>query len=474
MLNARLAMQWRKVAIDYLPFADVATAEVPMSRLLRLSLFQVSAGMAVVLLNGTLNRVMIVELGLPAWLVAAMVSLPLLSAPLRVFVGFRSDTHRSAFGWRRVPYIWFGTLMQFGGFAIMPFALIILSGDTQGPAWLGPVAAALAFLLAGAGMHTAQTAGLALATDLTAPDKRPRVVAQLYVMLLLGTCASALLFGALLADFSQIRLIRVLQGVALITIALNLVALWKQEGRDPGRHSAGPRPPFVALWRQVAGRSRFRRFLLGVSCGTVAFSMQDILLEPYGAQVLGLSVGATTMLTAVVAGGALSAFLLSARWLHRGADPRRLAAHGVLLGVGAFAVVIFAGALDAAMPFYFGSALLGCGSGMFALGMLVAAMDFEHEGCAGLALGAWGAAQAFAAGAGVAIGGGMRDVVTHMAGANMLGPALTGANVGYAAVYHAEIVLLFVTLIIIGPLVRAGARMPVVQSQRFGLAELPH
>ena len=108
-------------------------ADLPLARLLRLSLFQVSVGMAMVLLIGTLNRVMIVELGVPAWLVALMVSLPLLFAPFRALLGFRSDTHRSVLGWRRVPYIWFGTLLQFGGLAIMPFALLVLSGDGQRP-----------------------------------------------------------------------------------------------------------------------------------------------------------------------------------------------------------------------------------------------------------------------------------------------------------------------------------------------------
>ena len=157
----------------FLPFADAATPELPLGRLLRLSLFQVSVGMAVVLLNGTLNRVMIVELGVPTWLVALMVSLPLVFAPFRALIGFRSDTHRSVLGWRRVPYIWIGTMLQFGGFAIMPFALLVLSGDTHGPAWIGDVGAALAFLLVGAGLHTTQTAGLALATDL-APEWRGR------------------------------------------------------------------------------------------------------------------------------------------------------------------------------------------------------------------------------------------------------------------------------------------------------------
>ena len=125
----------------YLPFADAATPELPIGRLLRLSLFQVSVGMAVVLLVGTLNRVMIVELGVPAWLVAVMISLPLVFAPFRALVGFRSDTHRSVLGWRRVPYIWMGTLLQFGGLAIMPFALIVLSGDTNGPLLFGQIGA---------------------------------------------------------------------------------------------------------------------------------------------------------------------------------------------------------------------------------------------------------------------------------------------------------------------------------------------
>src|SRR5271165_3486533 len=230
-----LTRAWMKLGMRFLPFADAATEELPIERLLRLSLFQISVGMAVVLLNGTLNRVMIVELGVPSWLVGCMVSLPLVFAPLRAMIGFRSDNHFSALGWRRVPYIWFGTLLQFGGLAIMPFALIVLSGDANGPGWIGDAAAALAFLLVGAGVHTTQTAGLALATDLAPEHARPRVVAFLYVMLLIGMVASAFVFGEALADFREFRLIQVVQGAAVVTIALNVAALWKQEPRDPAR-----------------------------------------------------------------------------------------------------------------------------------------------------------------------------------------------------------------------------------------------
>ena len=161
--------------------------ELPLGRLLRLSLFQVSVGMAMVLLTGTLNRVMIVELGVPAWLVALMVSLPLLFAPFRALIGFKSDTHRSVLGWRRVPYIWFGTLLQFGGLAIMPFALLVLSGDSARPGLDRP-RRRRARLPAGRRRHAHDADGRPRAghRPRAARTARPRVVALLYVMLLVG------------------------------------------------------------------------------------------------------------------------------------------------------------------------------------------------------------------------------------------------------------------------------------------------
>jgi len=102
----KMIRTWVGLGTNFLPFADAATPDLPLPRLLRLSLFQVSVGMAITLLIGTLNRVMIVELDVPASLVAIMISLPLLFAPFRAIIGFRSDTHHSALGWKRVPFIW--------------------------------------------------------------------------------------------------------------------------------------------------------------------------------------------------------------------------------------------------------------------------------------------------------------------------------------------------------------------------------
>jgi BCD family chlorophyll transporter-like MFS transporter len=469
-----LARGWTRLDPRFLPFADAVTGELPLGRLLRLSLFQVSVGMAIALLNGTLNRVMIVELSVPAWLVALMVSLPLLFAPFRALVGFRSDTHRSVLGWRRVPYIWIGTLLQFGGLAIMPFALLVLSGEGHAPVWVGQAGAGLAFLLVGAGLHTTQTAGLALATDVAPPDSRPSVVALLYVMLLVGMVASSLAFGALLAEFTHLRLIQVIQGAAVLTMLLNLLALWKQEMRDPARtRRDAPRPSFRASWREFVRDRRALRFLVTVGLGTAAFSMQDILLEPYGGQILHLSVGATSALTALSAGGALAAFMLAGRFLFHGGDPHRLAASGALLGTFAFAAVIFAAPLGMPALFQAGAALIGFGGGLFSVGTLVAAMTMASGSQNGLALGAWGAVQASAAGVAIALGGALSDLVGDLAARGALGAALSGPATGYGVVYHVEIALLFATLVAIGPLVRPLGAPRHARPMRFGLAEFP-
>ena len=472
-LGSSLAQGWMRLGSRFLPFADAATIELPLPRLMRLSLFQVSVGISVVLLNGTLNRVMIVELGVPSWLVAAMVAMPLVFAPFRVLIGFRSDNHRSVLGWRRVPYIWMGTLLQFGGLAIMPFALLVLSADAHDQVIAGRIGAAIAFLLVGAGLHTTQTAGLSLATDIAPEQSRPRVVAFLYVMLMLGMMASALLFGMLLANFSEMRLIQVVQGAALTEMALNIIALWKQEARDPSRTSADrERPVFRDSWRKFQQAGGSVRVLLAVGLGTAGFTMQDILLEPYGAEILHLTVGETTALTALFAAGTLAGFAISARRLGGGSDPYRIAAAGALVGLMAFSAVIFSAPLMSPLLFRAGTLLIGFGGGLFAVGTLTAAMALAKDGESGLALGTWGAVQATAAGAAIAGGGAIRDTMSALAAEGHLGAALANPATGYSIVYHIEIALLFATLAVIGPLVRSRHHL-ALQELKFGIAEFP-
>ncbi len=466
---------WQRLAPRWLPFADAATDDLPLARILRLSLFQVSVGMALVLITGTLNRVMIVELGMPSWFVALMVALPVLFAPLRALIGFRSDVHRSAFGWRRVPFIWIGTLLQYGGLAIMPFAMLVMTGQGHGPAIYGQFGAGLAFLLVGAGLHTTQTAGLALASDLARPSLRPRLVSLLFVMLLVGMFVSAILFGWLLGDFNEVRLIRVIQSAAVITLVLNLVALWKQEPRHPVADGTQAQSgmTFASAWQELRADPKVVRLLVAVALGTAGFTMQDILLEPFGGQILNLSVGATTGLTALLAGGMLIAFAVSARRLGTGVDAHRLAAYGVLVGIVAFSIVAAVSAFRIPALFAAGVLLIGIGGGLFAVGTLTAAMALAKGGNSGIALGAWGAVQATASGLAIAGGGALRDLFTHVASSGILGPAVSGQAAGYAFVYHIEVFLLFATLVAIGPLAAFTRRRDAQGGSRFGLAEFP-
>ncbi|MGE3849555.1 MAG: PucC family protein, partial [Gammaproteobacteria bacterium] len=193
-----------------------------------------------------------------------------------------------------------------------------------------------------------------------------------------------------------------------------------------------------------------------------AFSMADILLEPVGGEVLGLTVSTTTRLTALLALGGLLGFGWASWILGRGAEPLRLAWGGALLGLPAFVLVVAAAPLGLPPLFLTGNFLIGFSSALFGHGTLTATMNRAPREQAGLALGAWGAVQASAAGLGVALSGGLRDLVnatsTPLGGLPGLGP---GAS-GYVSVYVLEMILLAVAIVAALPLVPGPARSRVV------------
>ena len=448
-VTKKLMQSWANLGPRYLPFADAASDHLPLSRLLRLALFQVSAGMALVLLVGTLNRVMIVELHVPASIVSVMISLPIIFAPFRALIGFRSDNHKSALGWRRVPYIWKGALVQFGGLSIMPFALLVLSGagqSQQAPVWVGWVASGLAFLMVGAGIHITQTVGLALATDLAPEIDQPKVVGLMYVMQLMGMIVSAIVFGWALQEFSPGKLIQVIQASAVLTIALNVISLWKQEPRTQTAKSLTKEPSFIESWQTFAQGGYAIRRLFVVGFGTMAFSMNEVLLEPYGGQILNMSVSETTMLTAILAVGGLIGFSWASRVLSKGTDPFYMASMGALTGIPAFVLIVLSAPLALKTLFLVGTFLIGFGGGLFSHGTLTATMQFAPANQRGLALGAWGAVQATAAGIAIGLGGVIRDIVVALGASQWLPEGLIEPTTGYSVVYFLEIGLLIATI----------------------------
>ena len=242
-----------------------------------------------------------------------------------------------------------------------------------------------------------------------------------------------------------------------MTIVLNVIALWKQEAR--GRLPAladGEASDFFAAWHDYAEAPGARRTLIAIGFGTAAFSMQDILLEPYGGEVLGFTVGETTALTGMLAAGTLAGFAVAANQLTRGNDTYRIAALGVLVGLIAFPTVLLAGATDSGLLFRIGTVLIGFGTGLFSVGSLTAAMAIATRG--GLA---------------IAFSGAIRDTVSALAHAGDLGAAFQSAAAGYNVVYLIELMLLFATLVAIGPLVGRGRLERRHATTRFGIAEFP-
>jgi BCD family chlorophyll transporter-like MFS transporter len=178
--------------------------------------------------------------------------------------------------------------------------------------------------------------------------------------------------------------------------------------------------------------------------------MEDVLLEPYGGEILNWSVSGTTLLSAVLALGGVLGFAWASRVLGRGTDPYRMSGGGAWLGLPAFAAVIAAAPLASSELFVIGVFLIGLGGGLFAHGTLTATMQQALPGQVGLAMGAWGAVHSTAAGIGVALGGIIRD-----------GVALISTPVlGYTSVYALEMLLLLLTLWAMGPLMRRPLSAP--------------
>jgi BCD family chlorophyll transporter-like MFS transporter len=169
--------------------------------------------------------------------------------------------------------------------------------------------------------------------------------------------------------------------------------------------------------------------------------------------------------------------MLSGRALARGWDPLRLAGAGLVVGINAFLLVLFAGPFGAPLMLYAGALGIGLGLGLFSVGTLMEAMSLARAETAGLALGAWGAVQATCAGLGIAIGGLMRDGVAALLQSGDAVTSMAMRATGYGAVYILEIAFLLVGLAAIGPLVghrrhlHPDAEDPL--DQPFGLAEFP-
>jgi BCD family chlorophyll transporter-like MFS transporter len=442
------------------------------SRLLRLSLFQFGLGFSVVVFTGTLNRVLITEEGIPATVVGWLLSLSLFVAPIRVLLGARSDTKKQKFGYRRFPYIWFGTMMVFSGLSAAPFSLLFLSrsstiGQASTPFMVGMVFSTLIFLIYAIGVHIAQTGYLALVTDIIPRNDRHNAVAFLWVALIIGQIASSLVISWWLEEYSPFKLVQVLQSSSVIFVVLAVVAVWKQ---DPAGMIEGSDENSFGRLRAVLSDGRNRLFFIMVFVGTFAITGQDVLLEPYGGQVLGMGVNETTRLTAVLGAGMLIAMLTAMATHRRFASPLHMALLACAAGLLGFGFVISTSLHQSVSVFAAGAGVIGFANGLFLIATLSIVMSLAETQTAGLYVGLWGLVQTTATGIGTLIGGLTRDAATQ---------ASASVVTGYTTFYSIELALTVLTAVLLLVMLRRRAtssdeaRAQQHSSVFVGLTDIP-
>lgn len=374
--------------------------------IVRLGLVQSALGSIVVLTTSTLNRVMAVELALPVMLPAALVAWHYAVQLSRPRWGHGSDMGR-----RRTPWI-------IGGMGVLAMGALLAANATAlmaGSLLWGTVLAILAFTMIGAGVGAAGTSLLALLAARVTPTRRPAAAAITWIMMVAGIIVTAGVGGALLDPFSMQRLAMVASAIALIAFLVTLVAVTGVERQPPPVAAAAdgePKPTFNMVLRETLADPQARMFGIFVFVSMMAYSAQDLILEPFAGLVFGMTPGQSTQMSGVQHGGVLLGMIVvgalggmigkrSGAWM-RG---------WTVLGCVGSAVALLALAVAAAVgqgwPIRATVFGLGLFNGIFAVAAIGSMMGLAGAGKGsreGIRMGVWGASQAIAFAAGGFLG----------------------------------------------------------------------
>lgn len=376
--------------------------------IVRLGLVQTALGAIVVLTTSTLNRVMVVEIALPAIVPGLLVALHYAVQLFRPRLGHGSDV-----GGRRTPWI-------VGGMAILATGGVLAACAT---AWMttnmvaGVALAAVAFLLIGVGVGAAGTTLLVLLAKRTDERRRPAAATIVWVMMIVGFILTAGFAGHLLDPFSPSRLVAVASGVAAVAMIVTLLAVWNIEGRAPssrGTLSVSPssQPSFGTALRDVWQEPQSRRFAVFIFISMIAYSAQDLILEPFAGVTFGYTPGETTKLSGIQNGGVLAGMIFVAL-TGSGIGGRRFGSLrmwtilGCVTSACALSGLVFAGLIGSEWPLRTNVFALGVANGMYAVAAIGSMMGLVDKGARsreGVRMGLWGAAQAIAFGLGGILG----------------------------------------------------------------------
>ncbi|MFP4273854.1 MAG: BCD family MFS transporter [Paracoccaceae bacterium] len=379
--------------------------------IVRLGLVQMCLGAIVVLTTSTLNRLMVVELALPAVLPGLLVALHYGIQITRPNWGFLSDA-----GGNRTLFIIGGmAVLALGGFGAA-WAVTMIEHSFA----LGLAASILAYALIGVGVGASGTSLLALLATATAPHRRAAAATITWLMMIFGIAATAGTVGAFLDPYTPALLLKIVGIVTGGAVLLTVAAVWGIERRVEMRPPE-PEARFIDGLREVWGERRARNFTIFVFLSMTAYFMQELILEPYSGLVFGLTPGQSTSLSGAQNGGVFVGMLIvgiAATGLRLGSLRGWVVAGclGSAASLAALSLAGTAGLRPALMP---AVVSLGLFNGMFAVAAIGSMMALAGEGRdrrEGTRMGLWGAAQAIAAGFGGLLGAASADVMRVMLG----------------------------------------------------------
>ena len=404
----------------------------------RLAFFSIAYGLSGALIGGTLNRIMIAELGLPATLVALFFAVPLIISPVRVWLGYRSDGF-PIFGKRREPYIVLGAIAI--GLGIIAASNLTANATNANALFI--LSGILSFLLYGLGRNLAHNTYQALISDRYTGTYRTRAVTFYEVATLLGSVMGAGLIGKALETFEPAKLMSVAIGVAVVILILAVIAAIGQEPRDQIVQVASEQArkvPFQKVLREVVFADPQVRLLFTLVIFTFIGTLaQDSLLEPYGGLVLGMSVGETTRLTMYWGLGVLASMLLSGLFLIKLLGYMKLMRTGIIVSILVFVGLIATGLTGNAGVFKSLVFVMGLGTGLAGAGMLSSIISFTTPIRAGMLMGVWGVANMVGHAVGNLLGGVLVDSVRLMTG---------NALLAYSSLFAMEAVMLSIALVL--------------------------
>jgi BCD family chlorophyll transporter-like MFS transporter len=429
--------------------------------ILRLGVVQAALGAMVVLATSTFNRVMVVELALPAMLPGLLVAVHYMTQVVRPRMGYGSDV-----GGRSTPWIVGGMVVLGASTLLSAMATARMSNDVV----VGTALALVGYLGIGLGVGAAGTSLLVLLAKRVAPARRAAAASTVWLMMIAGFAVTATTAGRFLDPYTSARLVAVTAGVVGIALVLAVAALWRLERTaDRARPEATTsHPAFRAALAEVWAESEARRFTIFVFVSMLAYSAQDLILEPFAGVVFGNSVGESTKLAGLqhqgvffgMLGVAVAGSVFKGRLL---GSLKFWTVTGCVASAGALWALSAASMHGPGWPLGLNVLLLGIANGAFAVAAIGSMMANAANGAGsreGVRVGIWGAAQALAFG----LGGFAGTVVSDVAHALLGAPVLA-----YAVVFGLEGFLFLVSALLASQLayqpaaaVRAAPASPAI------------